>query len=62
MSARVRFLLLFVVGAFLLVSFNNTFTLLAGIALLLAGIVYGVFTIASPAFLSADDDDTGPRD
>lgn len=62
MSARMRFLLLFVVGAFLLVVFESTFTLFAGIVLLLAAIVYGVFTIASPAFLSAADDDTGARD
>jgi hypothetical protein len=62
MSARVRCLLLLVIGAALLVPFDNTFTLLGGIAFLLAGIVCGVFTIASPEFLSAvDDADRGDR-
>lgn len=62
MSARVKCLLLFVIGAVLLVPFDNAVTLLAGVAFLLACIVYGVFTIVSPAFLSAVDDDADRGD
>lgn len=62
MSARVRCVLLLVIGAALLVPFDSTVALFGGVAFLLAGIVYGVFTIASPEFLSAVDDDVDPSD
>jgi hypothetical protein len=48
-------LALFVVGAALLVPFEYTLTLVAGVFLLLAWIVVGVFAVASPQRLADDD-------
>jgi hypothetical protein len=42
-------------GVPLMVLFENTFTRIAGVILCFTFIVSGVFTLASPAFLSRDD-------
>jgi hypothetical protein len=55
-----RTLILFGLGTALLLPFETTVTLSAGILLLLAAIVSGVFAVASPAFL-AEDEGEGPR-
>jgi hypothetical protein len=47
---------LLVVGAVLLVVFESTITLLLGVTLLLSAVVSGVFMIAEPGFLAADDE------
>jgi hypothetical protein len=49
-----RTLILFGLGTALLLPFETTVTLSAGILLLLAAIVSGVFAVASPAFLADD--------
>jgi hypothetical protein len=53
----------FVVGAGLLVPFEETVTLAAGVVLLFAFVVLGVFTIASPEYLAQnpDESDAPPR-
>jgi amino acid transporter len=52
----------FVGGAGLLVAFEKAVTLAAGIALLLAWVVLGLFAIASPDYLArAPDDSEAPR-
>jgi hypothetical protein len=53
----------FVLGAGLLVPFESAVTLAAGVVLLFAFVVLGVFTIASPEYLaqSSDESDTPPR-
>ena len=52
----------FVLGAGLLVAFDNPVTLSAGILLLFAFVVLGVFTIASPDYLArAPDESEKPR-
>jgi O-antigen ligase len=53
----------FVLGAALLVPFEETVTLAAGVVLLFAFVVLGVFTIATPEYLaqSSDESDTPPR-
>jgi hypothetical protein len=48
-------LALFAVGAALLVPFESPVTLAAGVLLLLAWIVVGVFALASPDRLAGDD-------
>jgi hypothetical protein len=44
-------------GLLLMLLFEAWFTRLAGVACLFAFIVTGVFLIADPAFLAADDDE-----
>jgi len=44
-------------GLLLMLLFEAWFTRLLGVAALFAFIVSGVFLIADPAFLAADDDD-----
>ena len=44
-------------GLLLMLLFEAWYTRLAGVACLFAFIVSGVFLIADPAFLSAEDDD-----
>jgi hypothetical protein len=55
----IRTLVLFGVGAAVLFVFDYTVTLTAGILILLASIVSGVFATATPAFLAGDDEDGG---
>ena len=50
-----RALALYAVGAALLVPFEYTVTLVAGVLLLLAWVVVGVFALASPDRLTGDD-------
>lgn len=50
------FLALFALGAALLFLWEYTLTILLGVALQLAAVVLGVFTIAEPGFLSGDDE------
>jgi hypothetical protein len=52
-----RTLALFVVGALTLFLFEATFTLAAGVLLLVASIVSGVFAVADPEFLAEGDGD-----
>lgn len=47
----------FALGAVLLVPFESGVTLAAGVVLLLAFVVLGVFTIASPAYLAEEADE-----
>ena len=51
----------FVVGAGLLFPFQATLTILFGVLLLVAGIVCGVFVLASPERLAADPEDSVGR-
>ena len=52
----------FVLGAGLLVAFDHAVTLAAGVLLLFAFVVLGVFTIASPEYLArAPDESETPR-
>lgn len=52
----------FVLGAGLLVVFEKALTLAAGIVLLFAFVVLGVFTIASPEYLAREPDESeAPR-
>ena len=46
----------FVLGVGLMIPFEYTITRVLGVAFLLAFIVGGVFMIAEPGFLSAEDD------
>jgi hypothetical protein len=48
----------FLLGAGLLVAFEKAVTLAAGIVLLFAFIVLGVFTIASPEYLARGPDES----
>ncbi len=48
----------FVIGAVLLLGFEKAATLAAGVALLFAFVVLGVFAIASPEYLARAPDDT----
>jgi hypothetical protein len=45
----------FVLGAGLLFPFKSTYTIVAGVLLLLAFVVCGVFALASPERLGSDD-------
>jgi hypothetical protein len=45
----------FVLGAGLLFPFDSTFTIIAGVLLLLAFVVCGVFVLASPERLGGDE-------
>jgi hypothetical protein len=47
----------FVVGAGLLFPFEETLTILAGVLLLVAFVVCGVFALASPEALARDPDE-----
>ena len=47
----------FVLGAGLLFPFEETFTILAGVLLLVAFVVCGVFALASPEALARDPDE-----
>ena len=52
----------FMVGAGLLVAFEKALTLAAGVVLLFAFVVLGVFAIANPEYLGrAPDDSESPR-
>jgi hypothetical protein len=48
----------FVLGVGLLVPFEETITLAAGVVLLFAFVVLGVFTIATPEYLAPGPDDS----
>jgi hypothetical protein len=50
----------FVVGVVLMVGFEATLTRVVGVALLFAFIVSGVFLVADPEFLTAEEDADGP--
>jgi hypothetical protein len=50
----------FVVGVVLMVGFEATLTRILGVALLFAFIVSGVFVVADPEFLAAEEDADGP--
>ena len=52
---RVATMACLVLGLALMLPFNATLTLAAGIALLFAFVVCGVFLIADPAFLEGDE-------
>jgi hypothetical protein len=54
MKSPYLFLVLFVVGAGVLFLFDFWWTILTGVALCLAAVVVGVFTIAEPEFLDGD--------
>ena len=47
----------FVLGVIVMVGFEHTVTLALGVALLFAFIVCGVFAIADPEILAAEDDE-----
>lgn len=47
----------FALGAGLLFPFDNTFTILFGVLLLVAFVVCGVFALATPEALAAEPDD-----
>ena len=52
----------FVIGAGLLVAFEKALTLIAGVALLFAFVVLGVFAISNPDYLARPPDDSeAPR-
>jgi hypothetical protein len=53
----IRTLVLFLVGAPVLFFFDSTVTITAGILLLFAAIVSGVFATATPEFLARDRED-----
>ena len=55
----IRTLVLFVVGASVLFFFDSTITITAGILILFAAIVSGVFATATPEFLTGDRGDQG---
>jgi uncharacterized membrane protein YoaK (UPF0700 family) len=50
----------FVVGVVLMVGFEATVTRILGVVLLFAFIVSGVFVVADPAFLAAEEDADAP--
>jgi hypothetical protein len=50
----------FVVGVVLMVGFEATLTRVLGVALLFAFIVSGVFLVADPGFLAAEEDADDP--
>jgi len=47
----------FVLGVALMIPFEHWLTRVLGVAALFAAIVVGVFAIATPDFLAADDED-----
>jgi hypothetical protein len=54
-----RTLILFTVGAVVLFFFDSTVTLTAGILILLASIVSGVFATATPELLGEEEGEAG---
>lgn len=57
MRNRIVFVALFVIGAGVMFLFDNAFTLTLGMLLQAAAVVFGLFTILTPEFLSGDADD-----
>lgn len=57
----VVFLTLFIVGALVMFLFDNWFTLTVGIALQIAAVVVGLFTVAEPEFLEGDRGESAPE-
>ena len=55
----IRTLVLFGVGASVLFFFDSTITITAGILILFASIVSGVFATATPEFLKGEREDAG---
>jgi hypothetical protein len=55
----IRTLVLFVVGASVLFFFDSTVTVTAGILILFASIVSGVFATATPEFMKGEREDAG---
>lgn len=55
----IRTLVLFVVGATVLLIFDSTVTITAGILILFAAIVSGVFATATPEFMTGEREDSG---
>lgn len=53
----IRTLVLFAVGAVVLFFFETPVTLTAGVLILVASIVSGIFATATPAFLAGDEGD-----
>lgn len=51
MSSKLKLLALFFIGVALLFPFDYTITIILGVGFLIAFVVYGLFTIASPEFL-----------
>ncbi len=56
-GSRYTFLARFFVGAFVMFAFDSVFTLSLGMLLQALAVVAGVFTVATPEFLSGDRDD-----
>jgi hypothetical protein len=54
-----RTLILFTVGAIVLFFFDSTVTLTAGILILLASIVSGVFATATPELMGEEEGEAG---
>jgi hypothetical protein len=46
-------------GAGLMLAFDVTITRILGVALILAFIVLGAFTVATPEYLAEEEDETG---
>ena len=55
----IRTLVLFLVGAPVLFFFDSTVTITAGILILFAAIVSGVFATATPEFMTGEREDPG---
>lgn len=51
MSSKFKLLALFFIGVGFLFPFDYTITIIVGVGFLIAFVVYGLFTIASPEFL-----------
>ena len=59
MKSPYLFLIVFAIGAAVLFVFDFWLTILVGVAMCLAAVVIGVFTIAEPGFLDGDASATG---
>jgi hypothetical protein len=57
MTLRRLFPLLFVAGVALMVPFETAITLALGVICLIASIAVGLFAIATPEYLSRDEED-----
>jgi hypothetical protein len=55
----IRTVALFVVGAAVLFFFDSTITITAGILILVASMVSGIFATATPEFLAGEREDAG---
>ncbi|MGB0873424.1 MAG: hypothetical protein ACPHCI_04415 [Solirubrobacterales bacterium] len=53
-GSKLKLLALFVIGVGLLFPFEYTITLILGVGFLLAFVVYGMFVVAEPDFLSGE--------